>query len=160
MAWRDELLPASFRGVEFKVAGNTTTGGRRGVTFEFPKQDTPADEDLGRRATRRLVSGYVIGPDYHRQADQLEAVLNREGGGYLSLPILAGLTCRCENYARSERREEGGFAVFEMSFVEAPASATGGVTKTDDTQSKVDDKASALSDAADLSAGNDSNWVS
>lgn len=158
MSWRDELRQASFRGVAFKVAVNSKTGGRRGVTYEFPKRDDTLDEDMGRRVRRRNVSAYVIGPDYDAQAEELEAALDREGAGLLILPVMGQATMRCEAFTRGERKEEGGFAVFEMTFV--AAGNAGFSLFGSDTQNAVQNQATVLSDSADLSAGNDSNWVS
>lgn len=156
MSWRDELQPASFRGVPFHVAANTRGGGRRGFTYEFAKSERSLDEDLGRRVTRITVSAYLIGDDYNAAADDLENVLTTEGGGLLILPILGQQRMRCEIYNRSERKEEGGFAVFECSFV---ASNTAPLVPGDNTQAAVEAKAQTAADAIDLSAGKDSDWL-
>lgn len=156
MSWRDDLQPASFRGVPFHVAGNTRGGGRRGFTYEFAKSDRSLDEDLGRRVTRVNVSAYLIGPDYHADADELENALTREGGGLLVLPILGQQRMRCEIYNRAERKEEGGFATFEMSFV---ASNVAALVPTENTQAAVQAQAQATGDEIDLSVGKDSDWV-
>lgn len=117
--WRDRMRVASFRGVEFKVETAAKIGGRRGVNHQFPKRDTPSDEDLGRLSGRWSVSGYVIGADYDDQAHRLEDALNAEGPGLLIHPQMGEMSVRCETYSRLERKTEGGQAVFEMTFVEA-----------------------------------------
>lgn len=123
MAWQDRWRPASFRGVEFKVDTGAKAGGRRGVTFEFPKRDMPSDEDMGRRAQRWAVSGYVIGPDYDIDASFLEDALNAEGPGLLIHPLMGEMLVRCETYTRSERKDQGNLAAFDMTFVEVGESA-------------------------------------
>lgn len=155
MAWRDSLRPASFRGVTFHVEATSKAGGRRGVTYEFPFRDAPADEDLGRRARRFSVSGYVLGEDYHLQASALEGALNA-GTGQLVLPTGGTHRARCETYNRTERRQEGGFCAFDMGFVEAPISAA---TSTTDTAAAVKDAAGtaekATAESADKAATSD-----
>jgi prophage DNA circulation protein len=156
MSWRDDLRPASFRGVPFYVAANSRTNGRRGFTYEFAKGDRSLDEDLGKRVTRVSVSGYVIGDDYDLQADALERALNREGGGTLVLPTLGRMFMRCEFGPRAERKEEGGIAYFEMAFVDA----SGGTAAIigENTQATSSTSAAQLADASELSAGTDDDW--
>lgn len=153
MTWRDELRPASFRGASFKVDTAGRAGGRRGVTFEYPKRDTPSDEDLGRRAQRWAVSGYVIGPYYTEDASYLEDALNAEGPGLLIHPTMVEMSVRCETYTRSERKDQGGFASFDMTFVEVGDAAYDLVTEP--TQSNL--RAQADNAAAKLGTQSQTN---
>jgi prophage DNA circulation protein len=123
MSWRDRYRPASFRGAGFYLDTGARSGGRRGVTFEYPKRDTPSDEDMGRRARRSAVTGYVLGPDYDRAAQDLEDALNTEGPGSLVHPNMGEMQVRCETYTRAESKDRGNIAVFEMTFVEVGTSA-------------------------------------
>ena len=156
MSWRDDLRPASFRGVPFKLEANSRTNGRRGFTYEFAKGDRSLDEDLGKRVTRVTVSAYVIGEDYDRQADALEAALNREGGGTLVLPTLGCMFMRCEFGPRAERKEAGGIAYFEMAFVDASGSTAAVIGEN--TQVGAQNSADQLATASELSAGTDDDW--
>jgi len=52
MIWRDRLRKARFRGVEFWVAADETSIGRRVVFHEYPLRDIPCAQDLGRRGRR------------------------------------------------------------------------------------------------------------
>jgi prophage DNA circulation protein len=139
MTWRDRLRPASFRGAEFKVDTGARAAGRRGVTFEYPKRDIPSDEDMGRRARRWAVSGYVIGPDYDLTANDLEDALNTEGPGPIVHPTMGEMMVRCETYTRSERKDQGGMATFEMTFVEVGDSAA--LLVTEPTQANLKNQA-------------------
>ena len=58
--WRDALLPASFKNVEFHVESASEDNGRRIVVHEFPKKESPYAEDMGRRAFGYMVRGYCI----------------------------------------------------------------------------------------------------
>jgi prophage DNA circulation protein len=152
MSWRDRLRPASFRAVGFYVDAGTKIGGRRGVTFEFPKRDSPLDEDLGRRARRRGISGYLIGDDYDREADALEAACETEGAGLLIHPTMGPMRARCETYNRVETKAELRFCRFDMMFVEAPDGAYASLISAP-TQSQVTEKADAAETTATTAAG-------
>lgn len=138
--WKLRLQPASFRGVEFKVDVDSRAGGRRAVMFEFPKRDTPYAEDMGRRAKRFTVTGYVIGSDYVFQRDALIAALEAEGPGLLVHPLLGEDMVQVDPYIVRETRQAGGMAEFEMTFLEAGEAA---ISISDDTRAAVADAAAA-----------------
>lgn len=119
MAWKDNLRPASFRGVEFKVELGGRGGGRRIAPHEFPKKDIGYAEDMGRRMRRFRVSGYVIGDDYIEQRDALIEALETEGPGTLVLPTTDGQQVVCEHFDAVESRTRGRVCEFEMQFFEA-----------------------------------------
>lgn len=141
-AWKQRLRPASFRGVGFKIEVDTRAGGRRTVLFEFPKRDVPYAEDMGRRARRFSVTGYVIGPDYIDVRDRLIAALEQEGPGLLVHPLLGEDLVQPDPYTVRESRRLGGMAEFEMVFVEAGEAA---ISISDDTQGAVKDAAANAS---------------
>ena len=122
--WRAALLPASFNGVQFHVDVDSKASGRRLVVHEFPKSDTPYTEDMGRRARHFTVNAYVIqcatdGFDYKPNRDALVAQLEQEGPGILVHPTMGMDTVEVDQYSVTERREQGGMAEFEITFVEA-----------------------------------------
>jgi prophage DNA circulation protein len=116
--WKLELLPASFRGVGFKIDANARGSGRRVVLHEFPHRDLPSTEDLGRRARAFPITGYVIGPYYKDDRDALIYALEAEGPGQLVLPTLGEYTVQAREYSVRENKRAGGIAEFEMNFVE------------------------------------------
>ena len=61
MSWKDELRPASFRGVEFFIDVSQKSLGRRAVLHEFPNRETPYTEDMGRVAEGFEIEGHVLG---------------------------------------------------------------------------------------------------
>jgi prophage DNA circulation protein len=123
--WRQNLMPASFRGVPFKVATDSKNGGRRIVPHEFPKRDTPYAEDMGRRIRHYRVEGYVIynavnNPDYQAARDALIAALESDAGpGQLVHPTLGVDTVMVDTFNVIEHKEQGGMASFEIEFYEA-----------------------------------------
>ena len=119
MAWRDDLLPASFRGVPFHIENVTREGGRRNVPHEFPKRNRGLTEDMGRRLRAFTIDGYLIGPDHNHEADALVAALDADGPGLLVTPLQGRLQVICDVFAETTRREEGGFTIVSMTFVDA-----------------------------------------
>jgi prophage DNA circulation protein len=126
--WRMRLVPASFRRVQYHVEQQARSAGRRVAVHEYPKRDKPYSEDMGRHAIRYQVVGYVIGPSYHIQKSALIAALDAEDAGPLVDPYLpindylgysGPVLFVCERYSVTEARERGGYAAFEMLFVEA-----------------------------------------
>ena len=56
MAWRDNLVPGSFRGVRFLVDAHDFTGGRRLARHEMPLRDKPVVQDLGRASHEFIIT--------------------------------------------------------------------------------------------------------
>ena len=117
--WRERLQPASYNGAVFHVDTQARASGRRVALHEFPKRNVPYAEDMGRRARKFMVSGYVIGPDYTFARDDLIRALEGEGAGQLILPTEMQadvLLVLVDQYSVSEQRQRGGTAQFDMSF--------------------------------------------
>lgn len=121
MTWREELRPASFRGVPFEVQADSGTFGRRGQTHEYPQRDKPWREDLG-RATRNFdLTAFLIGDDYLARRDALLAAVETEGSGLLVHPWYGELTVNIkDDGARvSHSNAHGGMCEISLTFVEA-----------------------------------------
>ena len=144
--WRKRLVVAQYAGARFHVEQQARQSGRRVALHEYPKRDKPYGEDMGRAAIRYQITGYVISElannyDYQRDKHALIARLEGDEGGMLQIPGVlidsyqpnndhlnygnasGQLLFVCEGYAVTESRERGGYAVFEMRFVEAGAAA-------------------------------------
>jgi prophage DNA circulation protein len=128
-AWRDALMPASFRGALFHVEMGSKESGRRIVLHEFPKNDIPYPEDMGRRPKQFTVRAYIIAyplntteplyqRDYRIARNILIDALDAEGPGVLQLPTIAPITVACPQYRWSEEQKLGGYCTFDMTFVE------------------------------------------
>lgn len=157
MSWEDRLRPASFRGVEFHVDTAAKSGGRRGITFEFPKRDDSLDEDMGRRARRRAVTAYFIGDDYDLDAQDLEDACEAEGPGLLVHPTMGQMQARCESYNRVETKTELRFCRFDMIFVEARNTSYASLM-SEPTQANVNEKADAAEGAAETGSAAEKDW--
>jgi prophage DNA circulation protein len=127
--WRDELLPASFRGKMFHVEVGSKESGRRVVVHEFPKRDFPYSEDMGQRTMEFGVRGYIITfptdtdvdlykKDYRIARDALITALEQSGPAILQLPTIEPFRVMCPQYRWAEEQRAGGFCVFDMTFVE------------------------------------------
>lgn len=120
MSWRDDLRPASFRGVPFDVEGDSGSFGRRVQVHEYPQRDKPWAEDLG-RATRTFdITAFVVGDDYLARRDALLAALETQGPGTLVHPWYGELTVNVKELARlGHSHRHGGMCEISLSFVEA-----------------------------------------
>ncbi len=116
MAWRDRLRPASFRGVQFFVESTDADLGRRVEVLRFPGREDIVGQDLGKDATTFSVSGYVIGPDYDRQREELEAALLTQGPGTLVHPTRGEILVLVHDRVRvRESKDKGGQAVITFT---------------------------------------------
>jgi len=117
--WREQLRPATFRGVAFFVDSHETEFGRRVQVHEYPLRDKPYAEDLGRRARTISLAAYVLGASYMAARDQLAAALEAPGAGTLVHPYLGEMQVTVTACKLSESTAEGGKATFSISLVEA-----------------------------------------
>lgn len=115
----DDLRPASFRGVGFYVANDKGEYGRRNITHEYPMRDTPYIEDLGQKATKYNVTGYLFGDDWVAQKDAIVAACTARGPAILQLPTEAATMVACNSLAVSRSKDECGFYSLQFEFVVA-----------------------------------------
>lgn len=92
MTWRDQLQPASYRGVEFHAVQRSATFGRRNQVHEYPFRDLPYVEDLGRMSRSFRITGFLVGKDCLRQRDALIAAIEHPGPGKLVHPTHGEMT--------------------------------------------------------------------
>ncbi|MCX5508388.1 DNA circularization protein [Pseudomonas sp. BJa3] len=116
--WRDQLHPASFRGVPFHVDSDSMPAGRRTQTHEYPQRDKPLVEDLGRVTREIKLAAFVIGEDCYFQRDNLLNALDKPGAGELVHPWYGRLTAIATACSVSHERREGGMVRFDLVFVE------------------------------------------
>lgn len=119
--WRNRYQEAAFRNAQFFVETDARTGGRRVAIHEYPKRNVPYAEDMGRKAMRFLVQGYLIGPHYWEQKNNLIAELEKDGPGQLRLPLpiqMADVKVMVMSYTVTEAREKGGYCQVDMDFTE------------------------------------------
>lgn len=126
--WKAKLKRASFRGVVFYTDVDGLTSGRRIALHEYPKKDKPYAEDMGLRAVHHTITGYLIASnknkfDHLQERQDLIHALDKEGPGVLVHPLLEQMKVVCMTYSVQDMKDRGGYATFEMQFVEAGEAA-------------------------------------
>lgn len=120
MGWKENLQPASFRGVPFHVEGDDLSAGRRVQTHEYPGRDKPYTEDLGRATRKGSIEAFLVGNDYMAARDKLLAALEASGPGELVHPWYGRMTVSVDDGCRVRHGvREGRFCAVTISFVEA-----------------------------------------
>lgn len=114
--WRDDLLPASFRGIKFLIEQAAVPVGRKGQLHEYPQRDEPFFESLGKQTQVHKVSAYVIGDDCFERRDKLLEALEKEGPGELVHPWLGRMLVDVGECDLTHSRTEGGMARLELTF--------------------------------------------
>jgi prophage DNA circulation protein len=122
--WRAKYRQASFRQARFFIEVASRVSGRRVAIHEYPKKSTPFSEDMGQRAVHFTVTGFVIanvnnGFNYIQDMQALINACENGSPGSLTLPTIPAMQVVCTTYSCQEMRERGGYAAFEMQFVEA-----------------------------------------
>ena len=118
--WTKTLPDASFRGFPFHTKREELPqSGRHVALHEFVKAEDHATEDMGRKARRFRVNGYVVGDDADSQALALVELCSQPGDGQLVLPLLGYLTVKCDNCSCSMEKDELGRIHFVLDLHEA-----------------------------------------
>jgi prophage DNA circulation protein len=114
--WREQLLPASFRGETFLIEDTSVPVGRKVQLHEYPKRDESYAEQMGKIARVHKIRAFVIGPDCFAQRDKLLKALETEGEGTLVHPWLGQLPVVPGACEMSHSRREGGMVTFDLTF--------------------------------------------
>ena len=114
--WRDQLLPASYRGISFLIEQAAVPVGQKGQLHEFPQRDEPYFEALGKQAQVHRMSAWVIGDDCFERRDKLQEALQTQGSGELVHPWLGRMLVKAGECELTHDRREGGVARFELTF--------------------------------------------
>lgn len=140
MSWRDNLQPASFRGVPFLVNAITRTQDLQADEQVFPGRDDPGDavsvERLGIGPRRWRIDAFVVGDDYDERLAALEAALEEPGAGRLVHPYRGELVVSVVGTIQTtEERRRLGFArvSFTVVVTESPT-----LRRTPDTQAVIE----------------------
>lgn len=110
------LYPASFRGIPFAVAEESSQIGRRIQAHEYPGRDEPYHEDLGLGIQGFAMEAIVTGADFAQRAAALEAALKQKGPGTLVHPSAGEITVVARSATRRTRSDAAGEVVFAISF--------------------------------------------
>lgn len=118
MSWREEIKPASYKGVPFEWEDLTRSGGKRGTSHEFIGRRDPYFEPMGLRTGEFPIIGFVLGDDYLDKKNALIAALESDGPGELVHPTYGVLEVECPSFHVNESMQEGmGKAKITMTFI-------------------------------------------
>lgn len=115
----DDLRPASFRKVPFLVEASDIGVGRRVQVHEYPQQDKPYVDDLGRSARDLTITAFVVGEDYVDQAKAVIGAFEEPGSGILIHPWFGELKVTLRDIARVAFDRSLGVARITATFVES-----------------------------------------
>lgn len=119
MAWKDNLLDASFRGAGFEVLRTRDKGERALVEHEYPYRPGAEVEDMGRKARRISLTAVFNGPQYEAGLARLVAALEESGPGELVHPVFGSVTVRAASWDIPHEGEQPDYAEVALEFVEA-----------------------------------------
>jgi prophage DNA circulation protein len=115
-----DVVPASFKGVQFYCTDADIEGGRRGAEGEFPFGEITAYADLGRKIRVFHLTAVFREDDHVSDASALFAVCESPGPGMLVHPTRGTHMVACRSVKVSDKvEEEQGQSSAEMEFVEA-----------------------------------------
>lgn len=115
-----DVVPASFKGVQFWCTEADIEGGRRGAEGEFPFGEETAYADLGRKIRVFHLTAVFREDDHVSDASALYAACESPGPGMLVHPTRGTHMVACRMCKVSDKLEEGqGESTAELEFVEA-----------------------------------------
>lgn len=117
MAWQDELLDATFRGIPFFVEVGELVTGRRTVDHETAySEDEQFVEDMGRKGRAFPVEAYLVGDDYLLAKERLLKALETKGPGELVHPYYGTRLVQVGTVRVRENAKEGGTCQLSIEF--------------------------------------------
>lgn len=121
--WLNAFLPASFRGVPFKVDLEEAGGARRLSVSPIAYAETSVIEDMGKDPGRFAVTAYTAGDIADGEAKRLIAALDRKGSGLAVLPMFGPRMVRVTDWSVSRSKWRAGHVAIDVGFIEAGLSA-------------------------------------
>src|SRR5262249_42565684 len=86
---------ARWKGEEFFVDTSADEFGRRGDVYEYPLSDYVGYVDLGRKARRFKLEGYLIGTDQLERAERIVDAAENPRPGILHHPLFGSQLVAC-----------------------------------------------------------------
>lgn len=118
-SWLEQMQPATFRGVPFKVLQSRVVGARQTATHTYPFRDVVWVEDLGRGEQRYEFRAFVVGDDCFLQRDAVRYAMRAvRGAGVLVHPSLGSITVGAVGFEATESAEAGQVVELVLVFVE------------------------------------------
>jgi len=117
------FLQASWKGMTFNVESSSDEFGRRGESYEYPLGEIVGYKDLGRKARKFNVEGYLIGGDQVALTAAMAALAENPEPGMLVHPMYGSQLCACITLAaKVDYKKEIRTTKLSFEFVEAAPS--------------------------------------
>jgi len=117
------FLDASWKGMPFQIDSSSDEFGRRGESYEYPLGEIIGYKDLGRKARKFSVEGYLIGGDQVAQSNAMALLAESPEPGMLVHPIYGAQLVACITLtAKADYKKEARVTRLSFEFVEAAAS--------------------------------------
>ncbi len=117
MAWKDTLLPASFRGAAFEVLRTRDMGKAAVPEHHYPYRDGGAVEDMGRDMRRIEIVAVLWGDTYEPALQKLLKALSERGKGELVHPVLGPVQAQALDWDAPHSAERPNYVEVTMHFV-------------------------------------------
>ncbi|MFJ2527142.1 DNA circularization protein [Pseudomonas helmanticensis] len=114
--WRDQMLPASFRGISFLIPQASVPVGMKVQLHEFPQRDEPYAEQLGKQAQVHRLVCWIIGDDCFVRRDKFMEAVQTPGAGELVHPWLGRMQVKAGEAELTHDFKQGGMAAFAVTF--------------------------------------------
>jgi prophage DNA circulation protein len=141
---RDNLEPASFRGISFFVQSGNMTGGQHIITHEYPNADH-YNEHLNKRPREFSVAGFVIGDDYKNRAEALAQACEQGEPGLLVHPWMGTVVVSVTGYSIEWSYSDQRMAMITFNFIAEPEAKKNVIVEDNFTVVLQDTKTAALS---------------
>jgi prophage DNA circulation protein len=114
--WRDQMLPASFRGISFLIPQASVPVGMKVQLHEFPQRDEPYAEQMGKQAQVHRLVCWIIGDDCFERRDKFMEAVQTPGAGELVHPWLGRMQVKAGEAELTHDFKQGGMAAFAVTF--------------------------------------------
>lgn len=114
--WRDQMLPASFRGISFLIPQASVPVGMKVQLHEFPQRDEPYAEQMGKQAQVHRLVCWIIGDDCFERRDKFMEAVQTPGAGELVHPWLGRMQVKAGEAELTHEFKQGGMAAFAVTF--------------------------------------------
>lgn len=122
MAWKDTLLEASFRGIEFDIVSSDDSADRATAEHAYPYLDGADVEDLGRGARKISMQAVFFGDDYEQKLKGFLQVLDTAGEGDLVHPVFGVIFAQLTSYRIHHEADNVDQATVSLEFTESTPS--------------------------------------
>lgn len=119
MAWKDNLLDASFRNVALEVISCEASGGHEVAKHAYPYRAGIETEDLGLKERVFQFSVALWGDDYETPLQQLLQALSMEGIGELVHPVWGSIWVQPVDWSEVFQAEDPDYVALKITFWEA-----------------------------------------